>query len=192
MPNMNSEALSHIRIGAACTRPASSGGQSSSSSSTYLTTPLTNLKSVFSFEKKSLNVTAIPSSALDTVWDPSTCLQGQMSSCFVLHDVITDVQARLLYELGPNHYYINWLDIVELNDLKAKFLFHYDAKCVKDLTCVDLSASRLNGRFSGAVASCANFKESLNAIGSIQVRFLLNTFLLALAEYKYFIIKFKL
>lgn len=86
---------------------------------------------------------------------------GQMSSCFVLHDAISSLQARLLYELGPNQYTLNWLDIVELNDLKTKFLFHYDAKCCKDLTCYDLSQNnmiKLHGKFSGLSLSCDNFK----------------------------------
>lgn len=81
-----------------------------------------------------------------------------MSSCFVMHDVITDLQARLLYELGPNQYALNWLDIVEMSDLKSKFLFHYDAKCTKDLTCFDLSHNRLTGKFTGLILSCDNFK----------------------------------
>ena len=80
-----------------------------------------------------MNVSTIPSSSQDTVWDPSTSLMGQMASCFILYETITDVQARLLYELGPNNYYINWLDIIELNDIKQKLLLYYDAKCVKDL-----------------------------------------------------------
>ncbi len=130
-----------------------------------------------------MNVTSIPNSSQDTVWDPSTSLMGQMSSCFVLHDVISEIQARLLYELGPNNYYINWLDILELNDLKPKFLFHYDPKCTRDLTCVDLSPNRMNGKFSGTVISCDNFKESLNSIGSIQLFYPLLNYLATNQEY---------
>lgn len=132
---------------------------------------------------QSLNVTSIPSNSQDTVWDVSTCLMGQMSSCFVLHDTITDIQARLLHELGPNNFYINWLDIVELNDLKSKFLFNYDAKCCKDLTCFDLSSNKLNGKFSGEIMSCSNFKESLNAIGSIQAFYPMLNYLATNPEY---------
>jgi hypothetical protein len=120
---------------------------------------------------------------------------GQLSSCFILHDTLTDTQARLLYELGPNNFYINWLDIVELSELRGKMLLHYDAKCVKDLTCVDLSASRggvtttavataaMSGKFTGAVVTCSNFKESLNAIGSVQVLFPLLNYLATSGEY---------
>lgn len=103
-------------------------------------------------------MTSIPSGSQDTVWDPSTCLMGSMSSCFALHDTITDIQARLLYELGPNQFSLNWLDIQEMSDFKAKFLFHYDAKCAKDLICYDLSPNRLNGKYSGLNLSCDNFK----------------------------------
>jgi hypothetical protein len=113
----------------------------------------------------------------------STCLMGQMSSCFILHDTVTDAQARLLYELGPNSYYINWLDIIELSDLRAKMVLQYDAKCVKDLTCVDLSPSKMSGKFSGSVMACENFKESLNAVGSIQVFFPLLNYLATNTEY---------
>ena len=103
----------------------------------------------------------IPSGSQDTVWDPSTCLIGQMSTCFVLHDVISDIQARLIYELGPNQYAINWLDLPELTDLKSKFVFHYDAKCSKDLNCIDLSANKLSGKFSGENFTCNNFRVSI-------------------------------
>ncbi len=112
---------------------------------------------------------SIPSGTQDTVWDPSTCLIGQMSSCFALHDTLTDVQARLIYELGPNQFSINWLDLTELNDLKTKFVFHYDAKCSKDLNCIDLSFNKLSGKFSGEMFICNNFRESLNSIGSVQI-----------------------
>ena len=102
------------------------------------------------------------------MWDASTCLMGQMSSCFTLHETISDIQARLLYELGPNQFSINWLDIQELSDLKPKFVFHYDAKCTKDLTAYDLSPNKLCGKFSGLSLSCDNFKVLfyLNSISS--------------------------
>lgn len=103
-------------------------------------------------------MTTIPAGSQDTVWDPPTCLMGQMSSCFVLHDVISDFQVRLLYELGPNQYAFNWLDIVEMSDLKNKLVLHYDAKCARDLICFDLSSNRLNGKFTGSIVSCENFK----------------------------------
>lgn len=83
---------------------------------------------------------------------------GQLSSCFVLHDVISELQARLLYELGPNQYAFNWLDIVEMSELKNKLVFHYDAKCARDLICYDLSHNRLTGKFTGPTISCENFK----------------------------------
>ena len=211
MPNF-SDALNHIRVGAACFRPQSTIGTVYSVSSS-LAAPFTNLKNVFgsitSYKnsagatEKSLNVTSIPSGSQDTVWDPSTCLMGQMSSCFSLHDTITDFQARLLYELGPNQYGLNWLDIMELNDFKTKFLFHYDAKCCRDLTCFDLSqvfnnisgansnkilpnnssGNNSNGKFSGLCLSCENFTESLNSIGSIQIFFPLLNYLASNQDY---------
>lgn len=107
-------------------------------------------------------MTAIPTGSQDTVWDPPTCLMGQLSSCFVLHDVITDLQVRLLYELGPNQYAFNWLDIVEMADIKNKLVLQYDAKCARDLVCFDLSPNRLTGRFTGATISCENFKVISN------------------------------
>lgn len=76
----------------------------------------------------------------------------------MLHDVITDLQARLLYELGPNQYSINWLDLAEMSDLKAKFVFHYDAKCTRDLTCFDLSTNKFTAKFAGLILSCDNFR----------------------------------
>ncbi len=126
---------------------------------------------------------SIPSGTQDTVWDPSTCLIGQMSSCFALHDTLTDVQARLIYELGPNQFSINWLDLTELNDLKTKFVFHYDAKCSKDLNCIDLSFNKLSGKFSGEMFICNNFRESLNSIGSVQIFYPLLNYLSSNQEY---------
>jgi hypothetical protein len=165
------DAFNHIRIGAACSRPATSTSGSSylSVSNNLITAPLSNLnlKSVFGLggykgsaaaAEKSLNVTSIPSGSQDTVWEPSTCLGGHMSSCFVLHDIVSDLQVRLLYELGPNQYSLNWLDIVELSDIKTKLTLHYDAKCCKELTCLDLSPNKLNGKFSGSCLSRDNFK----------------------------------
>jgi len=205
-----SDQFTHIRIGAACFRPQTAIG-SVYSVSNSLSAPFVNLKNVFgSFAyksnagatEKSLNVTSIPSGSQDTVFDPSTCLMGQMSSCFALHDTITEFQARLLYELGPNQFSLNWLDIVEFNDFKTKFLFHYDAKCCKDLTCFDLSSNinsytganitklqqnnsspNNNGKFSGFCLSCDNFTESLNSIGSIQVFFPLLNYLSSNQDY---------
>ena len=161
LPNFN-DSFNNIRIGSACVRPVLS--TSSSNASNSLINPLSNLKNMLnlsykgSVTEKSLNVTSIPAGSQDTVWDVSTCLMGQMSSCFALYDTMTDIQARLLYELGPNQYSINWLDIAELSDFKNKFLFHYDAKCCKDLTCTDLSPNRLCAKFSGVRLSCDNFK----------------------------------
>ena len=126
-------------------------------------------KSSMSSAEKYLNVTSIPSGSQDTVWDAPTCLMGQMSMCFALHSTLSDMQARILYELGPKQYAINWLEIAELSDLKTKFLFHYDAKCCKDMTCYDLSANKLSGKFSGSCFSSYNFKESLNSIGSVHL-----------------------
>ncbi len=95
---------------------------------------------------------------------------GQMSSCFCLHDTITDHQARLIYELGPNQFALNWLDLHELSDIKLKLLFHYDAKCARQFTCTDLSPSgHLSGKFSGIQLSSDNFKDALNSIGSVQI-----------------------
>ena len=165
MPNLN-DPLNHIRVGAACSRPVTQTSYMTVSKT--LSAPLSNLKSVFSLgyksgaTEKSLNVTSIPSGSQDTVWDPSTCLMGQMSSCFALHDTMSEFQARLLYEIGPNQYAFNWLDIVELNDFKTKILFHYDAKCCKDLTCLDLSPNKMFGKFSGLCLSCDNFKVCLH------------------------------
>ena len=105
-----------------------------------------------------MSVTTIPSGSQDTVWDSPTCLMGHLSSCFVLSDIISDLQVRLLYELGPNQYALNWLDIVEMSDIKSKMVLHYDAKCARDLTCYDLSHNRINGKFSGSTVSCDNFK----------------------------------
>ena len=110
------------------------------------------------FFSKSLNITSVPSGSQDAVWESSTCLMGQMSSCFVLNEVLSDIQARLLYEIGPNQFSINWLDIPELSELRNSILFHYDAKCSKDLTCIDLSPMKLNGKFTGHALSCDNFK----------------------------------
>ena len=187
MPNFY-DSLTHIRVGAACSRPNTATNNSNLGKS--LAAPLSNFKNVFGglgyksgATEKSLNVTTIPAGSQDTVWDVSTCLMGQMSSCFCLHDTITDVQVRLLYELGPNQYYLNWLDIIELSDLKQKFLFHYDAKCCKDLTCFDLSSNKLAGKFSGSCLSCDNFKESLNSIGSIQLFYPLFHYLSSNSEY---------
>jgi hypothetical protein len=145
LPNF-SDSFSHIRVGAACFRTQTPLGAVHSVLSSSLSAPFTNLKNVLGslttykssaagFTEKSLNVTSIPSGSQDTVFEPSTCLMGQMSSCLALHDTISEFQARLLYELGPNQFSLNWLDIVELSDFKTKFLFHYDAKCCRDLTC---------------------------------------------------------
>ncbi len=143
---------------------------------TTLTAPLSTLKTVFSLSykssvtEKSLNVTSIPAGSQDTVWDKSTSIMGQMSSCFCLHDTVSDHQARLIYELGPNQFALNWLDLHELADVKAKLLFHYDAKCARQFICTDLSpTSHLPGKFSGTQLSCDNFKEALNSIGSVQI-----------------------
>ncbi|CAF0785781.1 unnamed protein product [Brachionus calyciflorus] len=183
LPNLN-DSFNHIRIGAACSRPVVATSNFSTSS---LTAPLVNLKSMFNMTyksgEKSLNVTSVPAGSQDTVWDPSTCLTGKMSSCFILHDVISDIQARLLHELGPNQYSINWLDIIELSDFKSKFVLHYDAKCVKDLTCLDLSGNKLYGKFGGHVMSCDNFKESLNSIGSVHLFYPLLNYLSSNQEY---------
>ena len=143
----------------------------------YLISWSVNSKTLLLFFK-SLNVTSIPSGSQDTVWDPSTCLKGSMSSCFALYDTITDIQARLLYELGPNQFSFNWLDIQEMSDLKAKFLFHYDAKCAKDLTCYDLSPNKLCGKYSGTNLSCDNFKVSrLFRVSKGSAKFHFNSFL---------------
>ena len=128
-------------------------------------------------------MTSIPSGSQDTVWDPSTCLMGQMSSCFVLNDVMTDIQARLLYELGPNQYAVNWLEIAELSDLRSKFMLHYDAKCYKELTCIDLSSNKMNGKFSGSCLTCDNFKEAFNSVGSIQALYPFLNYLSSNQEY---------
>ena len=99
--------------------------------------------------KFSLATTSIPCGTQDYVWESSAPLSGQMSSCFVLHDAITDAQIKLLHSLGPNQYNINWLEVNELSDLRSKFMFYYDAKCCKDDTVYDLSMRNANAKFIG-------------------------------------------
>ena len=73
-----------------------------------------------------------------------------MSSCFALNDVLTESQIRILYEIGPNDFYNDrWLDTVELNDLKQKFVFYYSNKCIRDDICYDLSMHSLHAHFIG-------------------------------------------
>jgi hypothetical protein len=170
MPNFN-DSFTHIRIGGSCVRPnnmASSSNIANSLSTFY------NFKNIFNLGRsgiteKTLNISSIPYGSQDAVWEASTCLMGQMSSCFVMHDTINNIQVRLLYELGPNYNYSNWLEIKELSDLRSKILFHYDAKCTKNFSIFDLSQNKILAKFTGQCFSRDNFKESFNSIGSIQV-----------------------
>ena len=94
-----------------------------------------------------------------------------MSSCFVLHEVLTEAQIKILYNLGPNQYNLNLLEISELSDLKLKFMFYYDAKCCKEDICYDLSMKNINSNFNGKRYRLNCLKDSLNAIGGIEIFF---------------------
>ncbi|RMZ98634.1 hypothetical protein BpHYR1_031472, partial [Brachionus plicatilis] len=159
LPNFNE--IGNIRICAPCCRPA---GHSTCFSAPALTAPLLNLKNVFGLSNKSaekaLNMASIPAGSQDTIWEASTSLTGKMSSCFVLHDVLSEIQARLLHVIGPNQYSINWLDMLELSDLKSKFVFHSDT-----------------------IVSSSNFKESLNSIGNVHIFYPLLNYLSSNQDY---------
>lgn len=182
LPNFND--LSNIRICGSCFRPVN---QSSGFLTPSLTAPLTNLKNVLGFSNKNseklLNMASVPAGSQDLIWGASASLIGKMSSCFVLHDVLTEVQARMLHSIGPNQYAINWIDLIELSDLKTKLLFHYDAKCVTDSTCLDLSSNKIPASFSGSIVTCNNFKESLNSIGSVHIFYPLLNYLSSNQDY---------
>ncbi|RNA18008.1 neurobeachin [Brachionus plicatilis] len=182
LPNFND--IGNIRICGPCCRPA---GHSTGFSAPALTVPLLNFKNVFGLSNKSaekaLNMASIPAGSQDTIWEASTSLTGKMSSCFVLHDVLSEIQARLLHAIGPNQYSINWLDMLELSDLKSKFVFHFDAKCVKGPACLDLSSNKVSARFSATIVSSSNFKESLNSIGSVHIFYPLLNYLSSNQDY---------
>lgn len=162
-----SEAFTNINLFGACVNPHSSSNNDITASTTAKAAALVGgvllnpFKNIFSITGSNINgvskndnkyttsMTSIPSGTQDYVWEASSTLSGQMSSCFVLHDILTDSQIKLLYSLGPNQYNLNLLEMVELSDLKLKFMFYYDAKCCKEDVCYDLSMKNMNSKFIG-------------------------------------------
>lgn len=106
----------------------------------------------------STSITSIPTGTQDIVWEMSTCIQGQLSSCFILYELLTEAQIKLIYSLGPNQYNLNWLELNDLSDLKQKFMFYYDAKCCKVNICYDLAMHSFNAEFVGKRYALKNFK----------------------------------
>ncbi len=167
---MLTEALTNINLFGACSQSTSSHNNYNDIVTTstaraaalvggVLLNPFRNIFSISTSTVGGLNgaarpldcktTTSIPNGTQDIVWESSTSLCGQLSSCFVLHEILTDVQIKVLYSLGPNQYNLNWLELNELNDLRSKFMFYYDAKCCKEDNCYDLSMRNANGKFTG-------------------------------------------
>jgi hypothetical protein len=187
-----SEAFTHINLFGACVNSninLNSNNNDITSTTTakaaalvggVLLNPFKNIFSITSSNNNTTNkndikyttsITSIPSGTQDYVWESSTTICGQISSCFVLHEILTEAQIKLLYNLGPNQYNLNLLEISELSDLKSKFMFYYDAKCCKEDICYDLSMKNINSTFNGKRYRLNCLKDSLNAIGGIEIFF---------------------
>jgi hypothetical protein len=120
-----------------------------------------NLKNVFTknnVNEKQLYITSVVNGTQDMIWDTSSCLYGHLSSCIVLHDILNQIQIKMLHQLGPNFYGVCNNEIAELVDIKSKIVFYYDAKCCKDNICTDLSMHGLHGEFGGERYRLNTFK----------------------------------
>ena len=165
LPNFY-EAFTHNSICAACIQPQTISSNNPNMS-TSLTTPLSSVKSLFSFggsktptktDPKSLSVSSIPCGTQDLVWDTSTCLLGQLSCCFALHDQLQENQVKILHRMGPNTDEFGNTEVTELHDLKAKLMFYYHAKYANDSTCFDLSHHNMNAELHGKYFTLNSFK----------------------------------
>ncbi|KAK3926892.1 Neurobeachin-like protein 1, partial [Frankliniella fusca] len=119
------------------------------------------------------NVKSFQAGLQDAVWGAAGCLRGQLGTAALLQDALGPMQARLLFQQGPN-----WRGLfsseegADLSDLVNRLVFCFSPASCWDNLCLDLApGNKYDGHVLATQCSTLGIKTAVNGIGGIHVVF---------------------
>lgn len=116
------------------------------------------------------------------------CFRGQMTTLYMLNDVLTNEQISSLYELGPNH--SSQFESMQRKDMKTKYnlfdgitlcsklLFNFHVKASLDQKCVNLASRNLITQepvtatlFGIEKCTTLSLRNAIQCLGDVEILF---------------------